>query len=281
MNSMNDSDSRPNPPQGSGLDALVELVRLLRGPEGCPWDREQSLDTVRAYLLEEAHEAAAAIDSGDLQPLASELGDLLFMTAFTAELCRERGGPPLPKIVRSAIDKLVTRHPHVFAGETHADADAVHRAWEQRKQSEKEASGESLLDGVARTLPALAAAYRLGQKASGIGFDWREPRDVLEKLDEERQELDEALSDGAGLNRERLVDEVGDVLFTLASVARHLNIDPEAALATANQKFRRRFQAMESICRARGVTLSECSSDQLEALWNEAKARISDERNPP
>jgi len=268
---MSNSRTKSEPPAGSELADLIELVRQLRAPDGCPWDREQDLASVRAFLIEEAHEAAAAIDREDIENLADELGDLLFMATLTAEIARQRGGPSLPQIVRRAIEKLVARHPHVYGEEQRTDAADVHRAWEARKQEARSDRGESLLDGVAETLPALTAAYRLGQKASGVGFDWARVEDVVDKLDEERRELGDALEEGISENADELAAELGDILFTIASVARHLGIDPEAALAGANRKFRRRFATMESSCHRRKLSLTDCDPERLESLWQEAK----------
>lgn len=278
---MNDSSSKPTPPAGAELADLVELVRQLRGADGCPWDREQTLASVRAYLIEEAHEAAAAIDDGAGERLAGELGDLIFMATFTGEVAHESGGPSLPDIVRAAIEKLVSRHPHVYGDETRADSDDVHRTWERRKQKSREALGESLLDGVPDTLPALTAAYRLGQKASGVGFDWNEVVDVVHKLDEERQELGAAMSGTSEGSPDELLEEMGDLLFTVASVSRHLGIDPEAALAAANRKFRRRFAEMEAACRERGMSVADCDAAQLDRLWEGAKRALQARRTSP
>ncbi|MGH9379735.1 MAG: nucleoside triphosphate pyrophosphohydrolase [Thermoanaerobaculia bacterium] len=252
------------------LSDLVRLVRRLRAPDGCPWDREQGLADLRAYLLEEAHEAAAAIDAGDLERLAEELGDLLFQVAFVAELARERGGPPVPEIVRRVHAKLVDRHPHVFAEERLTDAAAVHRSWEQRKQEQRATRGEGLLAGMPDTLPALTGAYRLGQKAAGVGFDWPDVAGVLDKIDEERAEL------AAELERDEddpdaVAHELGDLLFSTAQLARRLGVDPEAMLARANARFRDRFTRMEAEASRTGQKLSDLDIETLEAAWQRAK----------
>jgi tetrapyrrole methylase family protein/MazG family protein len=278
---MNKPPAKPTPPPGTELADLVELVRQLRGPDGCPWDREQTLASVRAYLLEEVHEAAAAIDDGAGDRLAGELGDLLFMATLTAEIAREAGGPSLPEIVRLAIRKLVSRHPHVYGDERRTDSDEVHRTWEHRKQQSRSALGESLLGGVPDTLPALTAAYRLGQKASGVGFDWNEAAEVVRKLDEERRELDAAMARTPQPVPGELAEEMGDILFTLASISRHLGIDPEAALAAANSKFRQRFAVMEALCLERHVDLADCATEELELLWQEAKRTLRRAREMP
>ncbi|HXU46178.1 MAG TPA: nucleoside triphosphate pyrophosphohydrolase [Thermoanaerobaculia bacterium] len=249
------------------LQKLIDLVARLRAPDGCPWDREQSLGDVRAYLLEEAHETAGAIDSGDWDELAKELGDLLFQVAFIGRLAEEAGAFDLSRVIEGVHAKMVARHPHVFGGEQLADAEAVRQAWERRKLRQEAKS--SLLEGVSASLPALLAAYRLTQKASGVGFDWPDAPSVLAKVDEELSELKEALADGAP--REALREEVGDLLFTLANLARKLDLDPEAALAQANLKFRRRFESIEKALAATGKSPADSTLEEMDDLWAEAK----------
>jgi ATP diphosphatase len=254
-----------------GLSALKALVARLRAPDGCPWDREQGIGDLRAYLLEEAHEVAAAIDSGDLGELEGELGDLLFQVVFVAALAEEAGAFDLDKVMTRIHAKMVARHPHVFGGEELADAQAVREAWERRKLREKERAG-SLLDGVTASLPALVAAFRLTQKAAGIGFDWIDAQAVLAKLDEELAEVRAELA-SAQPDHEQVRAEIGDLLFTVANLARKLEIDPEAALAQSNLKFRRRFAEVERGLAANGVELGSASLEQMDALWDEAKRR--------
>ncbi|MDA8018313.1 MAG: nucleoside triphosphate pyrophosphohydrolase [Thermoanaerobaculia bacterium] len=259
------------------IDDLLELVRRLRAPDGCPWDREQTLQTVRAYLLEEAHEAAHAIDENDPQALRAELGDLLFQVAFVGVLAEEQGEFRLADSIRTVHRKMVARHPHVFATsleESNSDLDAaeVSRRWEARKASEKRA-GESLLDGIAPTLPALTAAYRLGQKAAGVGFDWPDIGPVLDKVREELTEVEaEIAADPSKTQRRRLEEEVGDLLFAIVNLARHLALDPEASLARTNAKFRRRFAFVEAELRRRDRDPTDSSLEEMDAIWNAAKA---------
>jgi len=286
-----------------GLGKLLALVETLRGPDGCPWDREQRLADVRAYLIEEAHEVAAAIDrvaaaaaaagaARDLPPagdpaweeLADELGDLLFQAAFVARLAEEAGAFTAAEPLARIHAKMVARHPHVFAprgGEREelADAAAVERVWERRKLAERRdlaAGGEevSLLDGVPRSLPALTAAYRMTQKAAGVGFDWPDAAAVLAKVDEEVAELRAELgaSPAGGGATPGVREEVGDLLFTAANLARKLGVDPEAALAAANGKFRRRFDEVERRVAADGRNLEDSDLEEMDALWNNAKA---------
>lgn len=254
-------------PQPPDLQKLLDLVARLRAPDGCPWDREQGLPDVRAYLLEEAHETAGAIDSGDWGELAEELGDLLFQIAFIGRLAEEAGAFSLSQVVDGVHQKMVSRHPHVFGDEVLADAEAVRQAWERRKMKE-EPGRASLLSGVPGSLPALLGAYRLTQKAAGVGFDWPDAGAVLVKADEEIEELRHALAEG---DEKSVRDELGDVLFTLANLARKLDVDPEAALAGTNRKFRQRFAKIEEGLAARGKTAAEASLEEMDALWEGAK----------
>ncbi|HEV7672203.1 MAG TPA: nucleoside triphosphate pyrophosphohydrolase [Thermoanaerobaculia bacterium] len=254
------------------LQKLLDLVARLRAPDGCPWDREQSLGDVRAYLLEEAHETAGAIDSGDWNEIAAELGDLLFQVAFIGRLAEEAGAFDLDQAIEAVHAKMVARHPHVFGTEDDrnslADAQAVREAWERRKV--KKDPGRSVLAGVSASLPALLSSYRLTQKAAGVGFDWPDAASVLDKVDEELAELRGALAGGA-LNRQAVSEELGDLLFTLANFGRKLDLDPEAALAQANLKFRRRFESIEQGLAASGKNPADATLDEMDALWDEAK----------
>jgi MazG family protein len=260
------------------LQKLATLVRRLRAPDGCPWDREQKMGDLRAYLLEEAHETAAAIDAGDPAQLAAELGDLLFQTAFIGVLAEENGDFTLADAIEHVHAKMVERHPHVFGETRLADSTAVREAWERRKLARREAAGDaakaSLLDGVAASLPALTASYRMTQKASGVGFDWPDAEQVLAKIDEELGELRAALASPQSTPeaRDAVREEVGDLLFTVANLARKLDIDPEGALAQTNIKFRRRFAAVEAGLTERGRALGEATLEEMDALWDAAKA---------
>jgi MazG family protein len=277
------------PRSGADLGTLIALVERLRAPGGCPWDREQKLPDLRAYLLEEAHEAAAALDGGDWEEIRGELGDLLFQVAFVVRLAEEAGAFSAADVLEGVEAKMVARHPHVFGGAKLADAEAVRQAWEVRKASEKTA-GESILDGVPASLPALLAAYRMTQKAAGVGFDWPDAAAVFDKMREEIEELETALAarpaagspaaaepetgldqPAPGLDRDAVGEEVGDLLFTLANLARKLGLDPEATLAAANAKFRRRFRAVERGLAARRIPLGEASLDEMERLWEASK----------
>ncbi len=254
------------------------MVARLRGPGGCPWDREQGFDEIRAYLLEEAHEVADAIDRRDWGGLREELGDLLFQLAFLGRLSEEQGRPGLERSIAVVIDKMIERHPHVFAqapdspaaGEP-LDAGAVAAAWERRKLASRSGEG-SLLDGLAASMPSLLVSYRMTQKAAGVGFDWGSPGEVLDKVKEEIGELEAALAS----DRARAREEIGDLLFAVANLARHLGVDPEAAAAHTNLKFRRRFRHIEDRLRARGRRLDQATLAEMDALWEEAKASEAD-----
>jgi MazG family protein len=289
--------SDPEPPAGAAtLRDLVALVERLRRPDGCPWDREQRLPDVRAYLVEEAHEAAAAIDAADWRALGEELGDLLFQVAFVLRLGEEAGELAAEDVVAGVHAKMVARHPHVFGGERLADAAAVRAAWERRKRDAR--AGGGLLAGVPASLPALVGAYRVSQKAAGVGFDWPDAAAVLAKVREELAEVEAELgasTTSAARSRRRgeggadasadassdersdersdaLESEIGDLLFAVANLARHLGIDPERALAGTNAKFRRRFGHLERRLSEQGRGVEGAELDELEALWQEAKA---------
>lgn len=254
-------------PETPDLQKLVDLVARLRAPDGCPWDREQTLPDVRAYLLEEAHELAGAIDAGDWEELGEELGDVLFQVAFVGRLAEEAGAFSLSQVVDRVYQKMVERHPHVFGEEVLADAEAVRQAWERRKLRQ-EPKRESLFSGVPSSLPALLAAYRLTQKAAGVGFDWPDTAAVLDKVQEEIAEVREALAKG---ERDAVRQEVGDLLFTIANLARKLEVDPEAALAGTNRKFRQRFGRIEEGLAAQGKNAAEATLEEMDALWEKAK----------
>jgi MazG family protein len=257
-------------PETPNLQKLVDLVARLRAPNGCPWDREQTLPDVRAYLLEESHELAGAIDAGDWEELGEELGDMLFQVAFIGRLAEEAGAFSLSQVIDGVHRKMVERHPHVFGDEVLEDAEAVRQAWERRKLS-KEPKRESLFSGVPTSLPALLAAYRLTQKAAGVGFDWPDAAAVLDKAEEEIAEVRQALTKG---EKDAVREEVGDLLFTLANLARKLEVDPEAALAGTNRKFRQRFARIEESLASQGRTAAEASLEEMDALWEEAKGQV-------
>jgi len=254
---------------------LVDLVARLRGTEGCPWDREQTRETLKPMLVEEAFEVLDALDAGDPTELQEELGDLLFQVVFHAQIAHERREFDLAAVIDRLHDKMVRRHPHVFGGADLRTADDVLRNWEDIKAAERgtastsdPASERSLLDGIPTRLPAMHEAYQMTSKASRVGFDWSRLEDVLAKLEEEAAELVAARGSGVG---ESLADEVGDLLFVAVNVARFLKVDPETALRRSNRKFARRFRHVESRVKAQGRELRHATLEELDALWEEAK----------
>ena len=268
---MSSDDPKLQRKRAGGLDRLRRLVARLRGPDGCPWDRQQTLADLRAYLVEEVHEAAAAIDDDDPAALGEELGDVLFLVVFAAELLRERGGADIEELAAAAEAKLISRHPHVFGDEKAHDAAEVRKVWGRRKLAER-SSSDSALDGVPASLPGLIQAYRMTQKAADMGFDWPRVEGVLAKIEEELEEVREALGGAEEDRRERLRAELGDLLFTAANLARHLEIDPDAALAGANRKFRTRFARLESSLESGERAMAQLSLEELDELWEAAKA---------
>ena len=252
------------------IHKLLQLVARLRAPDGCPWDREQTLPDLRAYVLEEAHEVASAIDDGSPAELCGELGDLLFQVVFIARLAEEAGDFDLAAVIDGIHHKMVERHPHVFGDERLETRGAVQQSWERRKL-ENQKGDRAFLDGVPNSLPALLGAYRITQKVAGVGFDWSHPEEIAEKIREELAEVEETLDNDSP--RERVKEEIGDLLFAVANLARFLDLDPEAALAAANRKFRRRFTAVEKGLEARGVGLADAGLEVLDAEWEAVKRR--------
>ena len=259
-------------PQSAGarFDQLVEIMRTLRAPNGCPWDREQTLSSLRPFVLEEAYEVLDAIDRADANALCDELGDLVFEAVFLAQLCAEDGQFTIADALAAVADKLVRRHPHVFGDrDTRGSvktAEDVKRRWEAIKADEQEAAGRqpSLLGSIPATLPALLRAYRIGKRVATVGFDWERPDQVLKKVDEELIELREAIDDGASA---RIEEELGDLLFAVANLSRHLGIEPEGALAHASRKFLRRFALLEQRFLERHVPLRDVPADEMEREW--------------
>ncbi|HEX8852710.1 MAG TPA: nucleoside triphosphate pyrophosphohydrolase [Pyrinomonadaceae bacterium] len=278
------------------FDDLVALMARLRSPEGCPWDREQTYATLAPMLLEEAYEAFEAVEEareGRPAELRDELGDLLFQIVFYAQVAKERGDFTVEDVTDAIHTKMVRRHPHVFADAEANDAAEVLRNWEAIKAAEKRAAGleakaenASLLDGVSTKAPALMEAHQLSTKAARVGFDWKRVEDIFDKLHEEIDELREAMRAGeqegtketqvqteaqTEAQQARVREELGDLLFAVTNIARHLGAEPEAALKLANRKFRRRFLHIERGLAERGRTLDAASLDEMEALWQEAK----------
>ena len=251
------------------FDDLVNLMKTLRGPDGCPWDRKQTLPDLKPFVIEEAYEVVDAVDRDDRQALMEEVGDLLLESVFIAEITREEGSFDIYDSITAIHDKLVRRHPHVFADVEANDAEQVLVNWEKQKNEERKAENKSVLSGVPAALPAALKASRLTEKAAHVGFDWRKTDDVFDKLDEEIGELREAVKGG---DTSRIEDEMGDLLFTIANIARKTGVNPEEALQSTNRKFIRRFEAMESAVRASGRNLDQLSLEEMDTLWEQAKA---------
>jgi ATP diphosphatase len=288
---------------GERFERAVQIMARLRAPDGCPWDREQTFDTIKPYTLEETYEVLEAIDNRDWPELTGELGDLLLQVLFYSQMAREEGYFSVDDVLDRLSNKLVDRHPHVF-GEVKANTPAeVLRNWEALKAEEKKnrlaargedkttpgEDGPSVLAGVSSKMPALMEAYKLSSRAAHVGFDWPEIEGLFEKLAEETAELRAELKDapvsgppGQGIAgsgkpkvppelRERMEEEVGDLFFVLVNIARYLSLDPESALRKTNRKFKRRFQWMEERLRAGGRGPAQASMDELETLWQQAK----------
>ncbi|MGQ3354733.1 MAG: nucleoside triphosphate pyrophosphohydrolase [Phreatobacter sp.] len=278
--------AEPQTPSPSGdIADLVAIMAWLRSPgRGCPWDLEQTFASITPYTIEEAYEVADAIQRGDFADLRDELGDLLLQVVFHARMAEEQGLFAFPDVVHAITSKLIRRHPHVFGGDRDMSPEAVKGLWDSIKAEEKRAraserlrlglpadAAAGLLAGVPSALPALTRAHKLQAKAGTVGFDWNDVEAVLAKIVEEAGEIVEARKSGAGLDA--VADEVGDLLFAAVNLARHLDVDPEAALRGTNAKFERRFAAIEAALAAEGRGPAEASLAEMDALWNEAKRR--------
>lgn len=271
--------SAPRDTAGDRFDRLVQIMRRLRSPDGCAWDREQTLASLRPFVLEEAYEVVDAIDRGDRTALCDETGDLLLEAVFVAQICAETGDFTIADATDAVVAKLIRRHPHVFGGsDTETDAGRrdlsaaeVKDQWERIKTHERAGTPEraTLLDGIPEALPSLLRASRIGARTANVGFDWDEPGAVLDKVDEELAELRQAI---ASADIAHIEEELGDLLFTVANLARKLRVDPESALRAANGKFTRRFRAIEQRLAARGRSLHDATPEELEREWQAVKA---------
>jgi MazG family protein len=274
MSSSNQSNiaAEPSIPSNAGFQRLVEIMARLRAPGGCPWDREQTFDSIKPYTLEETYEVLDAIDRRDWDELAAELGDFMLQAVFFAQMASEQGLFNINDCLDAINEKLVRRHPHVFADETANTGGEVLKRWDQIKAEERKQKGgekaDGLLSSVTRAMPALVEAQQITSRASRAGFDWDEIGGVLEKLDEERKEFAEACERG---DQDQIEDELGDLLFVMVNLARFVKVDPEQALRRTNAKFRQRFAHVERRLSAQGKTVAGTPIDELEALWQEAK----------
>ena len=252
---------------------LLDLMDVLRGPEGCPWDQEQTRETLKPLLVEEAFEVLQALDGSDSAELCEELGDLLFQVIFHSRIAKEEGNFDIHDVCRRTYEKMVHRHPHVFGEESYRDSKELLRHWEDIKAAEKKSAGsqitrESMLDGIPDKIPALYATYQMSSKAARVGFDWKSIQEIRDKFLEEFKELQDALQQG---EEAKIKEEVGDLLFAALNIARYLQIDPETALTRANRKFSVRFKAMEKHFASQGRALKEVPVEEMEAFWQHRK----------
>ena len=265
---------------GKKFEKLVEIMATLRGPNGCPWDKQQDFNSLKPMLVEEVYEVLEAIENNDFDGLSEELGDLLLHVVFHAHLGKEAGQFDINTVIQTISDKLVRRHPHVFGDEPASTPEEVIKNWEAIKAQEKAEKlknrtpeQRSLLEGIPTKLPAIHEAHQISSRAARAGFDWPDIEGVFEKLQEEVRELKEVISSGGDeRRRERLEDEIGDMLFVIVNIARYLKIDSESALKRANRKFKTRFQYMESALAKQGKSLDQTSLAEMEALWQKAKS---------
>jgi tetrapyrrole methylase family protein / MazG family protein len=263
--------------KGEKFAELVELISKLRAPGGCPWDREQTHESLKPMMLEEAYEVVEAIDEGDDEELIGELGDLLLQVVFHSEIATEESRFTVADVIERISAKMIRRHPHVFGEDTAQTAGEVLRNWEAIKEAELKEKGKkdgvgSMLDSVSNKLPAVMEAFQMTTKVSRVDFDWPDVPSVLEKLDEEVEELKQAVA-CARPNHQDIAGEVGDLLFVAVNVARLLGVDPESALKTSNRKFRRRFRYIEDRLRAQGRKPADSDHIEMNALWDEAKVK--------
>lgn len=257
----------------AGIERLLEIMRRLRAPDGCPWDKVQDFKSIAPYTIEEACEVADAIERGSMPDLVDELGDLLLQVVYHAQIAEEAGAFAFDDVISAISKKMLRRHPHVFGYEKGGPrADPADFDWEGLKAEERAEKGEirdSVLDGIPTTLSGLTRATALTKRAAKVGFDWSDPNDVLAKLQEESEELVEAIGSA---DQTHIEEEYGDLMFVMANLARHLKVDPEASLRGANTKFNRRFRAIEDALKAQGRTPDDASLEEMDALWNQAKA---------
>lgn len=268
------------PDNPAPFDQLVEIMARLRDPEtGCPWDIKQDFASIAPYTIEEAYEVLDAIEAGNMDDLRDELGDLLLQVVFHSQMAKEAGHFTIDDVAGAINDKMVRRHPHVFAGASERDAESQTLAWEAQKAAERaqkakksgiEAKPASALDGVALALPALTRSEKIQKRAARVGFDWDKTETIFDKLSEETTEVREAIGSG---DRDAMEDEVGDLLFVVSNLARHLKIDPEQALRRANGKFERRFRAMEVEATQDGVAFASLPIEAQEAYWQQVKSK--------
>lgn len=254
---------------GKDFERLVEIMATLRGPNGCPWDKEQTFKDINPYMLEEVHEVMESIDNNDMDGLKEELGDLLLHIVFHAQMASEENFFTIKDVINGICDKLVYRHPHVFGDRDVKDADDVIIKWEKLKKDE--GKKKSILGGVPAELPALLKSFRIGEKARRVGFDWKDANGILDKLQEEIQELNEARENK---NEAEIEHEYGDLLFTLAIIGRFLKVNPEEALRKSTNRFTSRFKKMEKMAEEKNLEITELTLKEWDELWEKAKFKV-------
>lgn len=255
----------------SDIESVIKIMERLRDPQnGCPWDLQQNFQSIAPYTIEEAYEVADAIEHNDPDELCLELGDLLFQVVFHSRLAQEQGWFDFEDVVAAIRQKLIQRHPHVFSDASVESAQAQSQAWEKHKQRERENKNyASQLDGIAKNLPALNRAYKLQKRAANVNFDWDDAQDVIKKVNEEIAELEQAVK---AKDTQNTREELGDLLFSVVNLTRHLDVDPETALRSANQKFERRFRKLEQRLKSTGKSIEALTIKDLNAVWDELKS---------
>jgi nucleoside triphosphate diphosphatase len=274
MTAMKTQGSETRPSAGEAFQRLVEVMRTLRGPGGCPWDHKQTIHTLRPFVLEETYEVLDAIDRDDHEALRGEIGDLIFEGVFLAQIESDDGRFSIVDSVEAITEKLIRRHPHVFGSVKDVTTPGqVVEQWEQIKSREQKGEGHqpSVLRGMPKALPSLLGAHEIGTRVAAVGFDWAKTDDVIDKIEEEVAELRQA---SAHEGRERAEEEMGDLLFAIANLSRKLGIEPESALRRANQKFSERFQKLEQIFESRGQSVHDVTLDEMEGVWAEIKGGV-------
>ncbi|MDP8262559.1 MAG: nucleoside triphosphate pyrophosphohydrolase [Candidatus Ancaeobacter aquaticus] len=252
----------------TSFQELLKVMKILRGPKGCPWDKEQDHASLKQYLIEETYEVIDTIDDNDMSKLKEELGDLLLQVVFHAQIAEDQNEFTIDDIIQTLIEKLTRRHPHVFGDKNLSSAEQVLKQWHKIKKAEHGTKRPSVIDGVPRKLPALQKAHKLQKKASRVGFDWDHIDKVLAKVDEELQEVKEAIKTN---DKKHIYDELGDLLFSTANLSRFLGLDPEGALRGTIRKFTSRFQTIEKELSRKGKKLEDASLAEMDAIWNKAK----------
>jgi len=253
----------------SEFNKLIEIMAVLRSKDGCPWDKEQTRESLKPFLVEETYEVLEAIDEGDMSKIKEELGDLLFQVVFHCQIAKENGEFNINDVIENIYKKMISRHPHVFGSSRLKTSEEVLKQWDERKKEEGKING-SILEGIPKELPSLLRAQKLQAKAAKVGFDWQKVEDVLEKLEEELYEFKNALKNK---KQKEIEDELGDIFFVLVNVSRFVSVNPEDALRKTISKFISRFRYMEMKAADAGKSLSDMTIEEMDALWNEAKAK--------